>query len=464
MSSSPLNLSLWAAEQEIEKTGFSLPAQIDPAHICTDTRQLIPGSIYLPLRGEQFDGHAFLEQALTQGADWAFCESAWYAAHPELAHLPLVVVPNTLQAYQSLARSWRRQLGLPVVAITGSSGKTSTKEILAQVLAPFENVHRTALNYNNEIGVPKTLLELTPDHSMCVVEMGMRGLGQIAELCAIAEPDLGIITNIGPVHLSELGSQANIAQAKWELAEALATRGRTVIINGDNAWSQRLAATHTGPVIRCGHSQENDWQIRKTQSENDGQWLTYRSPAGIEQRIWIDLEGDHQALNLLCCLAASEQLGHQQPPETRLFVPRLFGRQERHSLQGRVLINDAYNANPDSMRAALAVLAEQSPRRLAVLGKMAELGPEAPRFHAELGAYCESLGLDGVYVIGEEAHDILNGLQTVPGLFLADPGEAVTHLKACLQPGDTVLFKASRSAHLEKVLHPLVQYFAALAD
>ncbi|PKL77167.1 MAG: UDP-N-acetylmuramoyl-tripeptide--D-alanyl-D-alanine ligase [Candidatus Melainabacteria bacterium HGW-Melainabacteria-1] len=464
MQDNPASLS--AAGQS---AGSLLQFAIHPDELSTDSRQISPGSVFLPLSGEHFDGHSFLAQVFEQGARLAFCSQAYYAAHAaELTGLPLLLVPDTLSAYQSLARKWRRQLRIPVIAITGSSGKTSSKEILYQLLSPNLNLHRSQANYNNEIGVPKTLLELRPEHALCIVEMGMRGPGQIAELCAIAEPEYGLITNVGPVHLSELGTMEHIARAKWELADWLAQHQGLLVINHENSWLAELSETYPGRLLRCGKDPVNDLQLLNSEAESQGQRISYRIGEQPEKMIWLDLEGEHQALNLLCGLgmmyALRQNLGQDLSPPQRISVPRLFGRQQRLECAGLVLINDAYNANPDSMKAALQVLAQQPGRRIAVLGKMAELGPQAEVYHRDLGLICEDLDLDAVYVVGAEARPLLNSLSQVPGHYFAQKQDLTAALLAALQPGDTVLFKASRSACLEEVVSPVTQHFANLAD
>ncbi len=463
-----LDLAAWLRENNCEANG-SLPLrEIQPARLTTDTRKLQDGSVFIPLRGESFDGHTFIPQAFEHGAVIAFCSRQYFQNnHEVLKDLPLILCDNTLFAYQGLAQAWHRQLNIPVIAITGSSGKTSSKEILAQVLEPFFKVHRTALNYNNEIGVPKTLLELTAEHELCLIEMGMRGLGQIDELCQIAEPQYGLITNIGPVHLSELGSMENIAKAKWELAVWLQTNKGTLSINNNNSWLHQLGASFQGQdahLLRCGTGPLNDLQLIELIPEVGGQTLRYRIGDDQAKSVWLDLEGEHQALNLLCCLGLLKALGKQLSDGHRLNIPKLFGRQQRQTLAGRVFINDAYNANPDSMKAALGVLASQPKRRIAVLGKMAELGPQADNYHRDIGVICEELGLDAVYVVGSDAETLVSSIQKVPGYYFADKLSLIKTLKKDLQPGDTILFKASRSASLEEVVEPLAQYFTALAQ
>lgn len=460
-----LDLAAWLQENACEAHGQLPLNELRPTDLTTDTRQLKSGSVFVPLRGDSFDGHGFLAQAFEQGAVLAFCSRDHFETERSaLENFPLILCEDTLKAYQALARAWRRQLNVPVIAITGSSGKTSTKEILAEVLAPFFKVHRTALNYNNQIGVPKTLLDLEPGHDLCLVEMGMRGLGQIQELCEIAEPDYGVITNIGPVHLSELGTMANIAQAKWELGDWLQEHSGTLSINNDNSWLYSLGESFQGEsarLVRCGKDAVNDLQLLELTPEPGGQTLRYRIADAEPRSLWIDLEGEHQALNLLCCLGLLHALGQSLPDGHRLEIPRLFGRQQRQTLAGRVFINDAYNANPDSMKAALGVLAQQPGRRIAVLGKMAELGPMAENYHRDLGVVCEELGLDAVYVVGAEARSLLTSLSRVPGYYYQDKASLIAALKTALQPGDTILFKASRSASLEEVVEPLAQHFTA---
>lgn len=446
-----------------------------PQQLFTDTREAPAEGVYLPLRGEHFDGHAFLTQALQAGALWAFCEKAYYQAHAEeLAALPLMLVEDTLVALQTLARSWRRELGVPVIAITGSSGKTSTKEILKQVFARDFHVHATPANWNNEVGVPKTLLGLTENHSLCLVEMGMRGAGQIRELCDIAEPDWGVITNVGPVHIGELGSQEAVTQAKWELAVYLLERWGfqhpRLVINGDNAFlaqayaclsareQQAVVRVGTNPLfeVALGESQPVLDAEAKSPGETALQQVTYAHRGETPHTLYLDLLGQHQALNLLSGLMLLRLLQNADLPDQMVLrIPRLSGRQETHELpHAGLLINDAYNANPDSMRAALQALTQLPGPHLAVLGMMGELGEKAPAYHQELGAYCATLPLKKVVVVGTGAQAILAGLSPEQGLFCEDAAQAVASLRDLYArwPGSRILVKASRSAHLEDVV------------
>lgn len=468
-----IDLTQWSTENGAQLQ--NIPAahlQLQPAQLFTDTRQQPDQGAYLPLVGESFDGHRFLVSALDNGALWAFCAQDHYDQNQStLKDRPLILVRDTLKALQSLARTWRRLLKPLVIAITGSSGKTSTKEILKQVFARDFKVHATPANWNNEIGVPKTLLMLTPEHNLCLIEMGMRGSGQIHELCEIAEPDYGVITNIGPVHIGELGSQEAVVNAKWELAEYLFAHTPTdrpcLVINHDNSFLnaqyKKLSAGLQKRVLRAGSTEDGEICLQASVLDSSAspaepyQRITYQQAEKSPRDIVIDLLGTHQALNLLCGLVLLETL--QKPPledQLHLHVPRLSGRQESHRLPGDGrLINDSYNANPDSMRAALQALVQLPGPHLAVLGLMGELGPEAERYHQELGQFCSTLPLKKVLVVGPHARGILQGLAPTQGLFAEDAETAVTQLQQIYDawPGAKILIKASRSAHLEDIVN-----------
>jgi UDP-N-acetylmuramoyl-tripeptide--D-alanyl-D-alanine ligase len=469
-----MDLSQWCTENHATPHGLDASKlRCHPHQITTDSREIPENGIYIPLQGEHFDGHDFILQSLEAGARVSFCQKEVYAAHahePDWKHLPLILVDDTLKAFQSLAHTWRRQLNIPVIAITGSSGKTSTKEILKQVFARDFKVHATPANWNNEIGVPKTLLMLTPEHDLCLVEMGMRGLGQIQELCEIAAPDYGVITNIGPVHLGELGSQEAITQAKWELADYLFDHVKSkttpcLVINGDNLFLQsqykKLPMAQQKQVARVGQAEDNELRLLESISIADdpqlaSQQLRYQYRQGSVQTLTIDLLGIHQALNLLSGLMLLNVL--QKPPlvDQILSIPRLSGRQESHPLpDGGCLINDTYNANPDAMRAAIGALKQLPGPHIAVLGMMGELGPDSETYHRRLGAYCAEQQLEHVVVVGEGAAGIMDGLSARQGTFCHDAQAAVAALTILYRshPHASVLIKASRSARLEEVVN-----------
>lgn len=419
--------------------------------ITTDTRCLKAGEVFLALRGETFDGHAFVKQAAARGAiaaivDQRFSRDAWEADAKEHA-LPLLQVVNTLQAYQAIAQWWRNQFTIPVIAVTGSVGKTTTKELIAAVLSQQGTVLKSQANYNNEIGVPKTLLELGPEHAFAVVEMGMRARGEIALLTQIARPDIAVITNVGTAHIGRLGSELAIAQAKCELLAEMPITS-TAILNQDLPLLRQTAATvWHGKTLTYGleggdlHGQLPDPETL------DVAGLTLPLP----------LPGRHNALNYLAALAVAKALGIDWSPLVQgLTVALPDGRAKRYELPNNVvLLDETYNAGLESMLAALHLLA-QTPgtRRIAVLGTMKELGERSPEFHHRVGAAARELKLDRLLILAEtaEANAMAAGAAPLLSECFSTHNAVVKRLQTLLQPGDRVLFKASRAVGLEQVV------------
>lgn len=413
--------------------------------ITTDTRSLKPGDLFLALRGERFDGHDFAGVAVEKGAIAAITERR---TSEDLNGVPQLQVEDTLQAYQQIARWWRDHLNIPVIAVTGSVGKTTTKELIAAVLSTQGNVLKTQANYNNEIGVPKTLLELGSEHDYAVIEMAMRGSGQIAELTQIARPTVSVVTNVGTAHIGLLGSEEAIARAKCELLAEMPTTG-VAVLNHDN---QRLIETAA-----------TVWQ---------GQTLTYGLEGGDLQGRLIDTEtlevegiqfplplrGRHNALNYLAALAVAKILNVDWTPLTQgLTVELPAGRSRRYDLPNDVVILDeTYNAGLESMIAALQLLA-QTPgsRHIAVLGAMKELGERSPEFHRQVGRTAQEVKLDAMLVVVEdpEAEAIAQGAHPLAVECFSSQDAVVKRLKELVQPGDRFLFKASRSVGLDRIVN-----------
>ena len=411
--------------------------------ITTDTRSLKPGEVFLALRGETFDGHKFLDTAIAQGAIAAIVDSPTL---PLSRSLPLLQVPNTLEAYQAIAHWWRTQFTDPVIAITGSVGKTTTKELMAAVLARSGAVLKTQANYNNEIGVPKTLLELDSHHQFAVVEMGMRARGEIALLAQIAQPDIAVITNVGTAHIGRLGSEQAIAEAKCELLAEMPDTS-TAILNHDNDRLIKTAATV--------------WQ---------GKTLTYGLEGGdlhgelIQPHLLrvngvelpLPLPGAHNALNYLAALAVAKTLDLAWTPLKPGTIDLPAGRARRYDLAGNVVILDeTYNAGLESMLAALQLLAQTpAQRRIAVLGTMKELGDRSAEFHRQVGALVQALNLDALLILADadEAEALAIGAGSVPSERFADHAAVVERLQQMVQPGDRLLFKASRAVGLDRVV------------
>jgi UDP-N-acetylmuramoyl-tripeptide--D-alanyl-D-alanine ligase len=413
--------------------------------ISTDSRHLKPQDIFLALRGENFDGHQFVNNILSQGALVAITDQAVPGEVPQL------VVADTLVAYQTLGRWWRDQFQIPIVAITGSVGKTTTKELIAAVLGQSGRVLKTEANYNNEIGVPKTLLQLGADHDFAVIEMGMRGLGEIACLSKIARPDVAVITNVGTAHIGRLGSREAIATAKCELLAEM-PQTSLAILNAENPLLLSTAAqVWSGNTLTYGF-QNGD--LRGDYAD-DGQTLTvgdYQFP--------LPLQGEHNALNYLAALAVAKALNLDwQPLQQGITVDLPDGRAKRYRLEPDIiLLDETYNAGPESMAAALRLLRQiPGQRHIAVLGAMRELGEFGLALHREIGVLAKDLNLDEVLVLGDEAEEqsLVAGAKPLGVQQFSQHQELIQYLRAMVKPGDRVLFKASHSVGLDQVVEAL---------
>jgi UDP-N-acetylmuramoyl-tripeptide--D-alanyl-D-alanine ligase len=413
--------------------------------VSTDTRDLQPGDLFVALQGEQFDGHDFAAAALAQGAIAAVVST------PGAEAGPCIQVPDTLVAYQRLGQWWRQQVGAKIVAITGSVGKTTTKELVATVLATQGTVLKTRANYNNEIGVPKTLLELTPEHNFGVIEMGMRGPGEIALLADIAQPDVAVITNVGTAHIGRLGSEQAIAAAKCELLTQLSPQG-IAVLNHENARLMATAAgVWSGRQITYGLT---GGEVQGTLSADQ----TAIQVAGMS--LPLPLPGRHNALNYLAAIAVMKALAlDPRSLAAGITVEMPQGRGRRLQLPGDiVLLDETYNAGVESMQAALQLLA-QTPgqRRIAVLGTMKELGAHALDLHQRVGQTVHQCGIDHLLTLADpaEAQALAQGAEPVPTEQFSDHQTLSERLQQMLTQGDRVLFKASRAVALDRVVDAL---------
>ena len=422
--------------------------------INTDSRQLREGEIFLALRGENFDGHHYLSEAAAQGACAAVVEATATPDHPPL---PLLPVADTHQAHQKLARAWRRKLGLPLVAVTGSVGKTTTRELIKALLASLGAIHASRENENNAVGVPRTILAADDTTAAMVVEMAMRGPGEIAELSRCAEPDLAVITNIGSAHIGRLGSREAIAAAKCEITTALASTGLVVIPAGDPLLEASLAARWQGAVQRValrGDPLPSHLPPADRYGQLEGNDLH------VGGRRWrLPLPGTHQARNLMLALAGAEHLG-VTPENRHLAQVQLPGGRARQLLLGAVTIwDETYNASPEAVLATTDMVAEQQGRHFAVLGPMLELGPFALAWHERIGEHVGRRGFAGLVVVddGPLGDALVAGAgQALPVVQVGEPQAALSHLLAWLKPGDHLLLKASRGVALERLV-PLLQ-------
>jgi UDP-N-acetylmuramoyl-tripeptide--D-alanyl-D-alanine ligase len=453
-----------AAAERGPDAGAERAYGLGPSGASVDNRTIAPGELFVGLGGERTDGGAYAGEALRAGA-WGVLVA------PEHARAAAAVAGETggavlahehpLQAMQALASAWRRELGrrgAKVVAITGSTGKTSTKDILAALLASHTAVAATPANLNTEIGLPLALLGAGGEARALVLEMAMRGPGQIAELTAIAEPDVGVIVNVGPAHLGLLGSLEAIAAAKAELIAGLAP-GASAVVPAD----EPLLAPHLRADVRTITFGEGG-DVRMLGRGDDGRVEIEHDGERIELR--PSFAHAHNLSNLLAAVAATRALGYT--PEGRLEVSFSAMRGQHERLPGGVLlIDDCYNANPMSMRAALDDLARgASGRRVAVLGDMLELGPDGPALHREIGEHAGACGVELLVAVGPLAAHIAAGFasdaHTAPGATMAaeahvvsDAAEAGEMIDVLVLEGDTVLVKGSRGVGLELVAERL---------
>jgi UDP-N-acetylmuramoyl-tripeptide--D-alanyl-D-alanine ligase len=492
-------------EQLVALWGDPIGPALDPAvplpRVCTDSRRLQPGDLFVPLTGEQHDGHRFLSQAAEAGALAALIARARAAERP--ASLPAWLVDDTQLAYQQLARAWRQTLAAPVIAVTGSAGKTTTRELVRAVLAPLGPVLATSGNENNDVGVPLTLLKASPSEAAVVVEMGMRGLGEIERLSRCALPDVVVITNIGTAHIGRLGSREAIAQAKCEITAALSPAGLVVIPAGDPLLEQALGAVWSGRVRRVAltgddvagsgsaavgpHVPAPDLlgQIEGDPGAAGGAWLQLLAgpgaaastaapapapvasaegastgeastdPSPTEFRVPLPLPGRHNARNLLLALAVALELGVRADQLQVLRVEVPGGRSRRLQLGAVQVLDETYNASPEAVLAALDLLAAQPGRRFAALGTMLELGEQSEALHRAVARRAADLQLDGLVIvdggaIGAAMQEAASGLPRLARV--QSPAEAAEALLGWLQPGDQLLLKASRGVALERAI------------
>ena len=434
--------------------------KLAPQAICTDSRQLRGGDLFLPLIGERFDGHGFLAAALKAGAAALTAQAGHLApasqasvlAAAAAAHVPLWLVPDTLQAYQDLAGLWRLQLAAPVVAVTGSAGKTTTRELIRSALAPLGPIWASSGNENNDVGVPLTLLGAGPDQAALVVEMGMRGLGEIERLSRCASPDVAVITNIGTAHIGRLGSREAIATAKCEIVAGLRPDGLVVIPAGDPLLDRALARVWSGRVVRVALQGEGYEAAADLVGSLDCQEEILEL-AGVA--LPVPLEGVHHARNLMLAMAVARELGLEPERWRPLQVDLPGGRSRRLQQNGLLILDETYNASPEAVLAALELLAQQPGRRFAVLGTMLELGEQSLALHRSVAERARQLDLDGLVIVdqGEEGAAMVEAATGLSRLRQVDCPEAAAELlQQWLQPGDVLLLKASRGVALERLI------------
>jgi UDP-N-acetylmuramoyl-tripeptide--D-alanyl-D-alanine ligase len=428
--------------------GLAMQSNAQVTGWSVDSRTLRPGDLYFALRGPNHDGHAFVGEVLKKGAVGIVVD------REVEVDAPLLRVNDSLVALQTLASSARKEWGGDVAGVTGSAGKTTTKDVIAEMLSEAFKTGKTEGNLNNHVGLPLSLLRIDDQARIAVLEMGMNHAGEIRALAEIAKPDVGVVTNVGWAHMESFDSIEGIAAAKRELIEALPPQG-TAVLNADDARVAAFAAAHAGKAVTFGESEKADVRAEDVKFKEGG--VTFRVGT---TRFESPLTGHHGVSNLLAGIAVAGVYGIKPDRLTARVRSILPGRMRGQRLQHRgiLVFNDCYNSNPDAARAMLAVLRDTpARRRIAVLGEMLELGRWAEPLHRDVGNYAAECGIDVLVGLRGAACYMLDaakrsGLRADAAFFFDDPVPAGQLVRSIAQPGDAVLFKGSRGVHVERAL------------
>jgi UDP-N-acetylmuramoyl-tripeptide--D-alanyl-D-alanine ligase len=422
-----------------------------------DSRTIAPGELFFAVRGERFDGHDFVAAAVEHGAAAAVVSRARVATLPDAAlAVPLLIAEDPLTALQALATHVRRIWGKRVVAVTGSAGKTTTKEAIATALSAGLNLLESRGNLNNEFGLPMQLLRLEPEHDIAVVEMGMNHLGEIAALARIAAPDWGVVTNVGTAHVENFSDgQAGIARAKFELVAALPATG-VAFLNCDDAYVSQFGRDFNGRVVYFGAGPCADPQILSVTEDVTGLHIRYRAGQD-EGKLTLQLLGAHNAQNAMAGLAVALEAGVDREGAAAALESLAAGDKRGQVLEigGAIILNDSYNSNPEALRSMIRTLATRpAVRRILIAGEMLELGEQGPALHADSGRAAVEAGLDVVVGVRGNARHLAAAACTggVASLFVPEAEDAGRWMQTNLRPGDVVLVKGSRGVHLERAI------------
>ncbi|WP_111497305.1 UDP-N-acetylmuramoyl-tripeptide--D-alanyl-D-alanine ligase [Marinobacter bohaiensis] len=424
--------------------------------VSTDTRTLQPGDLFVALRGDRFDGHQYLQQAIDAGAVGVVVDSL-----QEGIKAPQLCVDDTVQALGKLALGNRLASPVRCVSVTGSSGKTTVKEMLAAILRQAGETLATQGNLNNHIGVPMTLFRLAPQHRYAVIELGASGLNEIAYTVNLARPDVAIITNAGEAHLEGFGSYQNIVQAKGEIIDGVPFDGAVILNADDPACATWRARAGERRVLAVGKSGENgvDYHYRNVRAEDGAVVFDVVGADGWLCPVRLNLPGEHNLVNAMMAIAATREMGVSDEAIYRGLteLKPVKGRLEKIALQSGVnLVDDSYNANPTSMKAAIEYVAEQDGESVAVLGQMAELGADAESLHREVGALAARLGIAQLVLVGDGVDGYVKGFGPAARVF-ATHDEAAEWLSTEVHPPATVLVKGSRSSAMDNVVRALIK-------
>lgn len=433
-----VNGTLKAAFENVQISGVSI-----------DSRNIYEGVLFIPFKGEHVDGHRYVEDAIQKGAHAALWQRDAGEA-PE--HLPIIIVDDTLTALQTFSKAYLMEVAPKVIAVTGSNGKTTTKDMIEAVLAPHFKVKKTEGNYNNEIGLPLTLCQLDEDTEISILEMGMSGFGEISFLSTLAEPHIAAITNIGESHMRDLGSREGIAKAKYEIVDGL---NGPLFYDGDEPLLQPFVQSNKD-AHRIGFSEDNEYYIHDLKTiENEIEFT-------VNNNIYkVPTIGSHNARNATIAIAIAKHLGISDAQINENFARlKLTGMrmEQLKGMNGATLINDAYNASPTSMKAAIDTIDQMHCQtKVIVFSDVLELGEDEKMYHEAVGRYIEGKAIDYVFTTGEAAKYIHEAAKPFVNTMHFDSKKAVTkHLKPMLNDKTTVLFKASRGMKLETIINELL--------
>lgn len=443
--------------------GQTIP-DTEAACVVIDSRQIEQDGIFIATKGERVDGHSFIPQVFEKGALGVVCEEL-----PEVLPGVCIQVEDSFRALQDIAAYYREQLTIPVVGITGSVGKTSTKEMIAGVLSEKYNVLKTEGNFNNEIGVPLMILKIRQEHQIAVLEMGINHFGEMHNLSRMAKPDICVMTNIGQCHLEFLGTRDGILKAKSEIFD-FANPKAQVIVNGDDDKLQ-LLGTEAVPYLkssmtltRFGRGQQNEFYADHIKINGlFGSSMVVHTPDGAFP-LEVKLPGEHQIYNALAAAVVAMKLGMtpQEIAAGAAKVQAMGGRSHLIRTNRYVVLDDCYNANPVSMKAAVELLTNAVGRKVAILGDMFELGEKETQLHAGIGTFCAECGIDEVICVGSLSANMAqaakeSGAAGMQVYHYEELEQLRRDLPGLLQPGDNILIKASHAMHFEKLVEDLTQ-------
>ena len=458
-----MKLPLWRIAEFVEASGTFDREQVASGY-SIDSRTLQPGDLFFAVKGERFDGHDFVELALKSGAVAAVV-SAEHAPHFS-GEARILAVPDTLLALQRLGAAVRRLWGKRLIGVTGSAGKTTTKDVIAHLLSTRFRVLKSLGNLNNHFGLPLQLLKLQPEHDLAVIEMGMSHSGEIAALCQIAKPDWGVVTSVAPVHTENFPDGiSGVARAKYELVEALPVGG-VAFLNADDPYVSQFGRDFHGKVVRFAIDHPADVCAKHIEERGPQGSRFVLEAGGVDTPAELPLLGRHNVMNVLAAVAVALEAG-VRPSDVVGAISSLKPPDKRGQMleiAGAKIINDSYNCNPRALEAMIDVLASfPAKRRIAVIGEMLELGPTSPDLHRQSGNHIAQRKIDILIGVRGAASFIVEGAAAggVLAKFVLQPEDAGEWLSENLRPGDVVLLKASRGVKLEKALERLTNRLGA---